>query len=279
MGNHITGYGRNDKKADRLFPVSESRSPGHDAQPSGYDVTQYPRFSVTVDVVILTVVDRRLHVLLIERRDPPFAGAWALPGGFKLPTETLDDAAARELGEETGVDVAGHLSQFQSYGDPGRDPRDNVVTVAYLAVVADVGPIRAGDEAVVARLVPVEDVLSGDLAMAFDHCRIVNDAVAAAAERLENSALATAFLGPSFTLSQLQGVYEAVWGDDLDAANFRRSLALSSSDADYVRPTGERASAGHRGGRPAELFEAGSSWADGAPPVRRSRRKRPKKNQ
>ena len=188
-------------------------------------------------------------MLLVRRGEAPFAGAWAIPGGFKRPDETLDDAAARELHEETGVVAPRHLAQFGAYGDPGRDPRGNVVTVAYLAVTPEVGELAAGTDAADARLWAVADVLEGDLELAFDHRRILTDAVERAGAELEGSDLATAFVGPTFTLSELQSVYEAIWGDRLDAANFRRSLA-SEPDAAYVEPTG-RAGPGRSQGWPA----------------------------
>src|SRR3979490_244360 len=97
---------------------------------ASYDPSRYPAFAVTVDVVILTMSDGRLHVLMVRRGGPPFEGMWAIPGGFKRPTETLDQAAKRELAAETGVDSASLLTQFGAYGDPGRDPRMSVVTVA-----------------------------------------------------------------------------------------------------------------------------------------------------
>src|SRR5687768_6540218 len=97
--------------------------------PPGYDPAQFPAFAVTVDIVILTMYDGTLNVLLVRRGEAPFEGMWAIPGGFKRPTETLDEAAKRELREETGVDAAPVLKQFRAYGDPGRDPRMNVVTV------------------------------------------------------------------------------------------------------------------------------------------------------
>src|ERR1700720_1330778 len=128
--------------------------------PASYDPSQFPAFAVTVDVVILTMADSRLHVLLVRRGVAPFEGMWAIPGGFKRPTETLDEAAKRELAQETGVDSASLLTQFGAYGDPGRDPRMNVVTVAYLAVLRDVGAVVAGTDAAAAALVPVSDALS-----------------------------------------------------------------------------------------------------------------------
>src|SRR5215831_3013190 len=89
--------------------------------PADYDPRRFPAFAVTVDVVVLTISDGLLHVLLVCRGEPPFEGMWAVPGGFKRPTETLDEAAKRELAEETGVDAESVLSQFGAYGDPGRD--------------------------------------------------------------------------------------------------------------------------------------------------------------
>ena len=208
-------------------PKKNAKRSGHKA-PKGYDAGDYPTFAVTVDVVIMSVVDGRLMVLLVRRQADPYEGAWALPGGFKHPDESLDAAAVRELREETGVDAPKHLAQFGTYGDPGRDPRGNVVTVGYLAVTPEVGRIEAGTDADDARLWPVADVLDGPLELAFDHERILSDAVRRAGDELEGSDLATAFLGPTFTLSDLQSVYEAIWDDELDTANFRRSLSMSA---------------------------------------------------
>jgi 8-oxo-dGTP diphosphatase len=236
----------------------------------GCDSDGYPVFAVTVDVVILTVVGGELHVLLVRRGGEPYAGEWALPGGFKKPDETLDEAARRELHEETGIEAPKLLAQFHTYGDPGRDPRGNIVTIAYLAVTPDVGELAAGTDADDARLLPVARVVSGRLPLAFDHERIVDDAVRYASERLEVGDLATAFVGPTFTLTELKGVYEAVWGDPLDAANFRRSLA-PQAEAAYVEPTGERSPPGPEGGRPPELFRVSGDWAKA--PVKRPRKR------
>jgi ADP-ribose pyrophosphatase YjhB (NUDIX family) len=145
--------------------------------PVGYDASQFPTFAVTVDVVVLTMFGGRPHVLLVRRGVTPFEGMWALPGGFKRPGETLDEAARRELLQETGVDGASLLTQFGAYGDPGRDPRMNVVTVAYLAVLRDVGEVVAGADASAAILVPVVEALSGKVELAFDHALIVRDAI------------------------------------------------------------------------------------------------------
>ena len=239
--------------------TSDRRS---ETAPPGYDPTQFPAFAVTVDVVILTMADGELRVLLVRRGQAPFAGMWAIPGGFKQPVETLDGAARRELVEETGVDAATLLTQFGAYGDPGRDPRMNVVTVGYLAVMREVGQVTAGTDAAEAALVPVSDVLDGHVELAFDHLAIMRDAIARVRSELEVSGVATAFVGPTFTLAELRAVYEAVWGVELDGANFRRSLVAEDG---WVIPTGRRARPGPAGGKPAELFRAGRAWKHGGP--------------
>ena len=232
------------------------------AAPPGYDPSQFPAFAVTVDVVILTMSEGLLHVLLVCRGEAPFKGIWAIPGGFKRPTETLDEAALRELREETGVDAASLLTQFGAYGDPERDPRMNVVTVAYLAVLRDLGSISGGSDAAAAALMPVSAVLNGKVELAFDHLQIVRDAVERARMELEVTGIATAFVGPTFTLAELRAVYEAIWGVQLDAANFRRSVVTEEG---WVIPTGRRSRPGSSGGRPAELYKPGKAWRHGGP--------------
>jgi 8-oxo-dGTP diphosphatase len=230
--------------------------------PLGYDPSQFPAFAVTVDVVVLTMTDGLLNVLLVCRGEAPFEGMWAIPGGFKRPTETLDEAARRELVEETGVDAASLLTQFGAYGDPQRDPRMNVVTIAYLAVLRDVGAVTGGSDAAAAALIPVSDVLKGKVDLAFDHLRIVRDAIERVRTELELTGIAAAFVGPTFTLAELRAVYEAVWGVQLDAANFRRRVVTEEG---WVIPTGRRARPGPAGGRPAELYRAGRAWNHGGP--------------
>jgi 8-oxo-dGTP diphosphatase len=246
---------------------SRRAEPAASAAPPGYDPRAYPAFAVTVDVVILTLRDGLLQVLLVQRGEEPFKGRWAIPGGFKRPTETLDEAAGRELAEETGVEAARLLHQFGAYGDPGRDPRMNVVTVGYLAVLHDLPCPVAGTDASVAAFVPVSEVLEGRRELAFDHETIVRDAVDRVRLELDVSGLATAFVGDTFTLAELRNVYEAVWGVHLDAANFRRSV----TDDGWIVPTGRRTHPGPSGGRPAELYRAGAAWRSGGP-IHRERR-------
>jgi len=242
--------------------MSTKTSRAESRLPTGYDPASFPPFAVTVDVVILTMSEGALHVLLVRRGEDPFQGMWAVPGGFKRPTETLDEAATRELSEETAVDAASLLTQFGAYGDPGRDPRMDVVTVGYLAVLRDVGRVAAGSDAAEAALVPVSDVLNGRLELAFDHLEIVRDAIDRVRVELDVSGIATAFVGATFTLAELRTVYEAIWGIQLDAANFRRSVVTEDG---WVIPTGRRARPGAAGGRPAELYRAGKAWSHGGP--------------
>ena len=238
-----------------------TKTPGPGVPP-GYDPSRFPAFAVTVDIVILTMARSRLHVLLVRRGVEPFQGTLAIPGGFKRPNETLDQAAQRELIEETGVDGTTVLTQLGAYGDPDRDPRMNVVTVAYLAVLRDVHAVVPGSDAIDAALVPASDVLDGQVELAFDHARIVRDAVERVRVDLELRGIATAFVGPTFTLAELRAVYEGVWGVQLDGANFRRSVLAEDG---WVIATGRRARPGSTGGKPAELYRAGRMWSYGGP--------------
>jgi 8-oxo-dGTP diphosphatase len=132
---------------------------------------------LTADVVLLTHADDVLHVLLIERGWPPFAGKLALPGGHVDDGETFVDAARRELIEETGLTAPAELDQVDVYGDPGRDPRGRYVTVSFIGYLPGMPPPTAGDDAVAARWCPVEEILDRPNVLAFDHRRIVTDAV------------------------------------------------------------------------------------------------------
>ncbi|MDI6101622.1 NUDIX domain-containing protein [Actinoplanes sp. NEAU-A12] len=238
----------------------------------GYDPRKYPAVAVTVDVVALTIRDGRLCVLLVERGAQPFAGRRALPGGF-VREETLDQAALRELAEETGLtpggssaeeDTAGgheagseldrvHLEQLGTYGDPGRDPRMRVVSVAYLAFAPSLPEPTAGSDAARAYWVPVDEAKD----LAFDHDQVLADGLERARAKLEYTPLATAFTGPEFTIGELRQVYTAVWGEELHAGNFHRKVL---SVPGFVESTGETtARGGERGGPKPKLYRAGDA--------------------
>ena len=199
---------------------------------------------VAVDLVIFTIHDGALHALLIQRAAPPFEGRWALPGGFILHGESLEDAALRELGEETGVRNV-YLEQLYSFGDPDRDPRGRVISVAYYALVAaDRAPLSAGSDASDARWWSV----AKHPPLAFDHGRILEYALERLRNKLEYTTVGFQLLPPKFTLTQLQLVYEAILGRALDKRNFRRKMELLG----ILKPLQEWAREGRS--RPAQLF-------------------------
>ncbi|RII09439.1 Bifunctional NMN adenylyltransferase/Nudix hydrolase [Streptomyces sp. YIM 130001] len=246
---------------------------------SPYDPSAFPPFAVTVDLVVLTVRRHELCALAVRRGEPPFQGRWALPGGFVRDDEDLAAAAARELVEETGLRVhdadasapsAGndaHLEQLATYGDPKRDPRMRVVSVAHLALAPDLPAPRAGGDAHSARWAAVDAFLEQDSdgtgTLAFDHGQILADGVERARSKIEYSSLATAFCPNEFTVGELRRVYEAVWGVVLDPRNFHRKVTGTPG---FLVPTGGTTT--RQGGRPAQLFRAGGATLLNPPMLR-----------
>ena len=227
--------------------------------------SDHPILHVTVDVVVLTLRDARMCALMIRRGGPPYKGRWALPGGFVEIDEDLETAARRELAEETGVqDAEVRLEQLATYGAPARDPRHRTVSVAWLAVLPAPTDLTAGSDASHAAWKPTDQLLSRGR-LAFDHRRILGDAVERVCAKLEYTNLATAFLEREFTIAALREVYEVVWGQPLDAGNFHRKVTRTSG---FVVSTGKRRSAGR--GRPASLFTAGPEEFLNPPLTRRS---------
>lgn len=207
---------------------------------------------LAVDLVVLTVRAEGLAALLVRRGVKPFAGRWALPGGFVEPGEDLLVAAARELREEAGLDgVRPHLEQLGTYGRPDRDPRGRVVSVAYLALLPDPGEPVAGSDAAAAAWRPVTTLL-GSRSLAFDHRQILRDGVERARAKLEYTSLAAVLVGDPFTINELRAVYAAVWGSEPDPRNFHRKV---TSAAGFVEETDALTTRG--GGRPARLYRRG----------------------
>ena len=205
---------------------------------------QYERPAVTVDVLIFTINDNRLKVALIRRGIAPYKGSWALPGGFVHIDESLEEAARREIEEEAGVrDV--FLEQLYSFGDPRRDPRMRVITVAYYALVPfDRINLKASTDAVEASWFAIDDLPK----LAFDHAQILKVAVERLKGKLEYSNVAYALLPSRFRLSELQNVYEVILGQQLDKRNFRKKVMSIG----LVEPTGKVDSSGAH--RPAQLY-------------------------
>lgn len=217
-----------------------------DQATTGQYCYDYPRPSVTVDIILFTFTDDDLQVLLIERKHPPFAGAWALPGGFVEQDEDLDNAALRELAEETNVSDL-YLEQLYTFGQPDRDPRTRVITVSYFALLS-------ADQAARLDIRGQSDAkevcwwsMYGLPDLAFDHARILQYALQRLRWKLEWTALGFLLLPAEFTLSELQKVYETVLGEPLDKRNFRRKMLA----AGVLEETGRVRQGDHR---PARLY-------------------------
>lgn len=210
--------------------------------------------AVAVDVALLTLHAGQFSLLLVQPDAPDLGGRWALPGRRVRDDESLDDAAHRALRELAGVEAPeAHLEQLQTYGDPSRDPHGRVVSVAYLALTPRPPTVSAGGGNG-ARYAPVNGLVTVDFA--YDHGRVVPDALERARSKLEYTALGTAFVEEPFTLGDLRRVYEAVWGVHLDAANFRRKVV---STRDFVVPVEGKAHPGPGGGRPAQRYRRGGA--------------------
>ncbi len=215
----------------------------------------YPHPALTTDVALFTILDDRLQLLLVRRARAPFADSWALPGGFLDMDEDLDQCAARELAEETGLEGL-ELEQVQTFGAVGRDPRERVISVAYLALAPPDGlRIRAGDDAADARWFPLDALPD----LAFDHDQVIGHAHRRLRERLSDSTLAFRLLPDRFTLDELRRVYERLLSAELDA----RHTAHWNHALSTIEPTGEQCEI-H--GRPARLYRPRRAGGDHSPP-------------
>lgn len=183
----------------------------------------YPRPAVTVDLVILTIADDTLKALLIKRGAEPFKGRWALPGGFVGIDEALETAAARELQEEAGVTNV-YLEQLYTFGEPKRDPRGRVISVAYFALIdAERQQVMAASDADDAQWFSVFDRRLG-ARLAFDHKQVLDYAVWRLRNKIEWTTVGYELLPRKFTLSELQRVYEIILQRPVDKRNFRKKI-------------------------------------------------------
>lgn len=200
------------------------------------------KLQITVDIVLFTILERQLHVLLIRRLAEPFRGSYALPGGFVLENESVDEAAHRELQEETGVEKV-FLEQLYTFGEPNRDPRGRVITVAYYALVANSHILRSGTDAADAAWFSLNKLPP----VAFDHQNIIEYAQQRLRNKLDYSNVGFELLPEKFTLTELQLVHEAILGANLDKRNFRRKILQQG----IVEPSKEWQKTGRK---PAQLY-------------------------
>ena len=206
----------------------------------------YPHPAVTTDVVVFTVKKEALSVLLIRRKIDPYKGCWALPGGFVRIEENLDVCALRELKEETGLEDI-YLEQLYTFGEPNRDPRERVISVAYYALVpSDNLSLKPGTDAASAAWHKIESLPR----LAFDHSEIIKMARVRLTAKIEYSTLGLMFMPDEFTLTEVQTLYEIISGQQRDKRNFRKWLL----SLDVIEETGmKRAEGAHR---PAKLYRA-----------------------
>lgn len=215
---------------------------------AAYRPADYPRPAVTVDIVVLTIVDADLKVLLVQRNEHPFKGKWALPGGFvrvgdaqRDQGEDLEEAAARELAEETGLPRGtAYLAQLGAFGKSNRDPRMRVISVAYFALVRPtlVPLIAAGGDASAAKWWSVADARGA--ALAFDHAEILAAALSRARDQVGRSDIAFQLVPETFTIPELRAVHEAVTGEPQDAGNFRKRFHRMEDDGLIEPAPGKR---------------------------------------
>ena len=231
---------------------------------ASYDASKYAAVSYTSDLTIFTIRNGRLSILMVQRGGHPFKGQWALPGGFVGPDESSEQAAVRELKEETGLDIkSAWLEQLKTYSEPNRDPRMRVISTAYLALIPNVSTPVAGDDAADAHFFAVDDLLNPvegeEIAIAFDHEQIIRDGLRRCQDKIEWAPIAPTFLDDStgFTIADLRRVYEAVWGiDHIHEANFRRKVLTVK---DFLIPVGEKGASQFKSGRSADLYRLGNA--------------------
>jgi 8-oxo-dGTP diphosphatase len=239
-----------------------------------YRREEYPRPSVTVDLVIFTILDNDLKVLLIRRKGHPFKGFWSIPGGFvdvgdaiQNQGESIEAAAHRELAEETGLPKGScYLEQLYTFGTPGRDPRTRVISVAHFALIPPdkAALVQAGSDAAEVRWFSVEALdrngvyqtptgervlvtnVTGSVPLAFDHAEILRMAVTRLRNKIDYTTVAFELVPPTFSVAQLRAVYEVVKGTAFDPSNFRRRFTRMQVDKLIESAPGKQSTGGRR---------------------------------
>ena len=182
----------------------------------------YPRPQVTVDLVVFTLVEKSLRVLLIRRGHDPFAGKWAIPGGFLEMDEPVEDAARRELREETGLEVSGPIEPIGFFAKPGRDPRGRTITLAHAAVIrAAEAEVRGGDDAAEAAWLP----LAAPLDLAFDHAEILGAAKEWLTRGVVNGELGPRMLPASFVAQDVYALFDGLGLSQSQADDWLRRMS------------------------------------------------------
>ena len=269
---------------------------------NSYDPSEFPPFAVTVDIAVFTLMDlpvpaksgqaprKELAAVLIVRGGDTEAGRYALPGGFVHIDEDLSEAALRELHEEAGLELpTSAIHQFRTYGDPDRDPRMRVVTVAHTALTSIDIALEAGTDAKEVEIVPVRKILDGEISLAFDHDQILRDALEFVQVLVEETSVILELCPELFTLTELRHACEAVWGYEVDRATFNKRVLhiegfLEADDYESYRSSPssefllmsmesslmETSSKPSTRGRPAKYYRRG--WAETLhPPLLRPR--------
>lgn len=196
----------------------------------------YPHPAVTTDCVIFGFDGSRINVLLVKRGGEPYLGWWAFPGGFVRIEESAEEGAARELREETSLTTS-YMEQLHTYSTPGRDPRERVITIAFLALVR-ICDVKGGDDAKEARWFPIDEAPR----LAFDHDVILRDALVRLRERIHFHPIGHDLLPEKFTMKELQNLYEAILGVNFDRRNFAKKMLHLDllTQLDETRPTTKR---------------------------------------
>lgn len=209
-----------------------------------YELEDRAHYPISVDSVVFGYTEGKLKVALIERKKNPFIGMWAIPGGFMEDNETVEETAIRELKEETGIEDV-FLEQFHVFNKPGRDPRGPTITIALFALInSDRCRLIASEDAAKAKWWPAYELPP----LAFDHAEIYAKALEALRVALRTRPLAFELLPKQFTLTQLQDLYEQVFGISLDKRNFRKKVAKMN----FLQASGDTTKGGRH--RPALLY-------------------------